>query len=37
MAQRSPAGLPREEEFMAYAAIAILIGAIGAVVYAALT
>ncbi len=36
MAQRSPAGLPREEEIMAYAAMAILIGVIGAVVYATL-
>jgi hypothetical protein len=36
MAQRSSAGLAREEEVLAYAAIAVLIGAIGAVVYATL-
>lgn len=36
MAQRSPGGLPREEEILAYAALAVLIGAIGAVVYATL-
>ena len=36
MAQRSPGGLPREEEILAYVAMAGMIGVIGAVVYATL-